>query len=545
MRPATRNAPSPPGGRGSRLAALSLLLACGGFGARADALDDAFAAWARPDGPGCAVGVARKGEATVFRAYGMADLERGARVTPDTVFEAGSVSKQFTAATVLMLIEEGKLGLSDDIRKHLPEMPDYGAPITIEHLLTHTSGLRDWSDLADFTGWPRYTRVYDNEDALAMMARQRALNHPPGAAYSYTNTGYNLLAIIVQRATGRTLAEVTHERLFQRLGMGHTGWRDDFRRLVPGRALGYLKDGDRFVLGMPFENAYGSGGLLTTVGDLLVWNAALAEGRLGPFVTDKLQEPAVVAGGRKVNYGRGLMLTTYRGQHEIFHNGGTAGYQAWTGRYPEQDLSIALLCNGRGVGPDTQAHKVAALYLTAVPAAAPASPASPALAEDLRAVPGVYLQQGAFSMLRVVADGDNLRLADGQVLPPSGPGRYRFNTSELVFRPDGTMERHMAGGDVRHFTREAPVATADLTGLAGRYTSDEAGGVFLLSARDGRLTMTPIDHPAGAIVLTPLVKDGFTAPGLLMRVARGRSGQVEGLRFQTARVWDLRLRRID
>ncbi len=202
-------------------------------------LDAVVAPLVKPDAPGCAVAAARKGERIATRGFGMADLEHGTAITPDSVFEAGSVSKQFTAAAILTLAEGGKLALTDDVRKYLPELPDYGTSITIDHLLSHTSGLRDWGAVAMLKGWERSTRAYTNDDALRIIARQKALNYKPGAEYSYTNSGYNLMAAIVGRVSGQSLAAFSKARLFAPLGMSHTSWRDDFRRVVKDHAIAY------------------------------------------------------------------------------------------------------------------------------------------------------------------------------------------------------------------------------------------------------------------------------------------------------------------
>ena len=187
--------------------------------------------------PGCAVGVSQRGQPAVERAYGMADLEHDVPNVPGTVFEAGSVSKQVTAGAVVLLALDGKLSLDDDVRRYLPELPDYGTPITIRHMLNHTSGLRDWGSMAALGGWPRGTRVYTNDLALDIARRQRTLNYAPGTYYSYTNSGYTLLAVVVGRVSGMSLAEFTRRRIFEPLGMTHTAWRDDFARVVKGRAV--------------------------------------------------------------------------------------------------------------------------------------------------------------------------------------------------------------------------------------------------------------------------------------------------------------------
>ena len=205
-------------------------------------VDKVFQKWSDTT-PGCAVGVAVGGKTVVAKAYGIADLEHDVRNTPDTIFEAGSVSKQFTAAAVLLLARDGKLALDDPVRKYIPELPDYGQPLTIRHMLTHTSGLRDWGSVAGIGGWPRTSRVYTHAHVLEIVSRQRALNFTPGERYSYSNTGYNLAAILVSRVSGMSFAEFTRQRIFEPAGMTKTSWRDDYGRIVKGRALSYAPDG--------------------------------------------------------------------------------------------------------------------------------------------------------------------------------------------------------------------------------------------------------------------------------------------------------------
>lgn len=221
-----------------------------------------------------------------WRAYGTADLEHAAPLDTATISEAGSVSKQFTAASIALLALDGKLSLDDDVHRYVPESPDSGARRTIRHLPNHTSGLRDWGSVSGIIGWPRETRVYTNDLALDIIRRQRALNSAPSAYYSYTNSGFSLLAIIVGRVSGMPLARFTRERRFVALGMTHTSWRDDFRRVVPHRAIAYSARPDAAGGGlsqeMPCEDTCGHGGLLTTPGDLLRWTANLATGGATP-----------------------------------------------------------------------------------------------------------------------------------------------------------------------------------------------------------------------------------------------------------------------
>jgi CubicO group peptidase (beta-lactamase class C family) len=308
-------------------------------------VDIIFQQWNKPDVPGCAVGVRLGSAAPSLRTYGSADLEHDVPIDPNTVFEAGSVSKQFTAALVLILIEQGKLALDDDVRKYIPELPDYGAPITVAQLLGHTSGLRDWEGIVEIAGWPRTTRVYTGKDALGTAVRQRSLNFQPGSAFSYTNTGYVLLANIVERVSGESLARFSSRHIFNPLGMTSTQWRDDFTRVVKRRAVAYNVDSSGYHQLMPLDDVVGPGGLLTTVGDLLKWNEALDAGALGRFVTTELQRASTLSDGRTIAYARGLYLGDHHGARKIWHAGETAGYEAFLARYPDARLSIAILCN--------------------------------------------------------------------------------------------------------------------------------------------------------------------------------------------------------
>lgn len=518
------------------------------------ALAAAFPAVAQPAGvdaifagysqatPGCALGVKPRDAAPVFGAYGSADLEHAVPITPDTVFEAGSVSKQFTAASILLLADEGKLALSDDIRKYLPQMPDYGRPITVDMLLSHTSGLRDWGEVMELAGWPRTSRVYTPVEVLQITARQKALNYAPGEAYSYTNTGYNLAAAIVQRVSGLTLADFTRQRIFQPLGMIHTAWRDDFRRVVPGRAVAYSATNGGFAQEMPFENTYGHGGLLTTVGDLLIWNDALSAGKLGPTLDGRMRRQAVLTGGRTIAYARGLVVQDVDGRAEVAHSGSTAGYRAWLARLPASGLSVALLCNRADANPVALGRRVVDAWLGTPPQPAPDSPP----ANDLSRLPGVYVDERAGGILRVQADGGALRLgAGGAVLRPVAAGRYRSGGADFTFTAAGA-ERRASDGETVNYRRVTTVTPtpAELAAIAGAYASDEAGATLLASVRDGRLAIAPADRPSAVEVAEPLDRDAFVIAGDLVHVVRDRRGRPKALRFTNGRVYALAFARV-
>src|SRR5574339_334449 len=225
----------------------------------------------KPHKPGAQLAIARNGSIIFSRAWGIADLEHNVPLTTESITEAGSVSKQFTSAAILLLEQQGKLSLDDDVRKYLPELPDYGYKITLRQMMQHKSGLKDWGAIVAMAGWPRSTKTYDNEDALYVISNQKTLNHKPGDEFLYSNSNYNLLAIIVQRVGGMSLADFTRKYIFEPAGMNHTQWRDNYKRVVPGRAIAYAKSGSNYLTNMPNEYVYGNGGLLTTAEDLLIW----------------------------------------------------------------------------------------------------------------------------------------------------------------------------------------------------------------------------------------------------------------------------------
>jgi CubicO group peptidase (beta-lactamase class C family) len=414
--------------------------------APAAAVDDVFSKWTSST-PGCAVGVAVGGRPVLLKAYGMADLERDVRNTPDTVFEAGSVSKQFTAMAVQLLANDGKLKLDDPVRKYIPELPDYGWPLTIRHMLSHTSGLRDWGSVESIAGWPRTTREYTHAHVLEIASRQKSLNFEPGTRWSYSNTGFNLAAVIVARVSGMSFAEFSKQRIFAPLGMAHTEWRDDHTRLVKGRAIAYSLDNGEYHIEMPFENVHGNGGLLTTVGDLLAWNENLVSPKVGnPKLIADMSTVGRFNDGKPLAYGLGFFVEEYRGVHNVYHSGSTAGYRAHLNRFPAAHTSVAVLCNGSNGDASRAANRVSDAYLgdrlrpatpppAATPAPAPMNP--PPSAAQLTTLAGSYWSEEAETMLIAAVDQGALvlkRRPDSVIkLTAIGPDKFRGSIGAVTF----------------------------------------------------------------------------------------------------------------
>ncbi len=509
------------------------------------AADRVFDVWNNTHGPGCAVGIARGGRTLLTRGYGMADLMGDRPITPATILESGSVAKQFTATAILLLMQDGKLALDDDARKYLPELPLYGRTITVRHLLTHTSGLREWSNLVDWQGWPRGTRMHEQDVVFDLITRQKALNYPVGDYYSYTNSGFLLLRTIVERVSGQSLSQFTAERIFKPLGMTHTQWRDDYTKLVPGLAQAYSRRADGWHLNMPFDNIIGAGGLLTTVGDWLIWNDALAKKALGAAVGDSITRQMTLTSGLQIQYALGMVVTRYRGLREISHSGSTAGYSTFLARYPDQDnLSIAVMCNAAGAGATGYTHALVDVLVPGLPGA----PAPNTVAVDAAAnarLRGIYRDTRTNTTMRLDTVRGQLQRVGGAVLRPLRDGSYQMGATRVRFtrssdgRPE-SMRQPTADGDTVVFAYVAesvwvPTA-AELASLAGRYRSDEIGATYTVAVANGKLTVSP---RVGAVdTLTPTYRDAFAAGGSSAWFTRDARGRVTAMHFGSARAWD-------
>lgn len=411
------------------------------------AVDEVFADVATAGSPGCALAVAREGKIVYEKGYGLANIEENVAITPHTVFDIGSTSKQFTAASILLLEKQGKLSVNDDIRKYVPEIPDYGHKITILHLLNHTSGLRDYLTLFELAG-VNTDSVTTDDDALAIVAHQKALNFAPGSDWLYSNTGFFLLSVIVKRVSGETLTQFAAENIFQPLEMKSTVYRDDHTLIVPNRALAYdRKEKDAgYAINVSYFEQTGDGAVHTTVEDLLKWDENFYTGRVGgKDLLAELQEPGKLNNGKTLDYAKGLFVGLYRGLRFVDHGGSWGGYRAQLLRFPEQHFSVACLCNVGNADPDRRAHRVADVYLAKVMKAAAPAPEQPEKSENKATVPltsekladfaGKFHSDELRATYLLAANGDKLELASIQ----SGDG-FLHATKHLALRPVGQDE---------------------------------------------------------------------------------------------------------
>ncbi len=508
--------------------------------------DRIFAAWNSTHTPGCAVGVARNGATIFAKGYGMADLETGTPITPLTILESGSVAKQFTATAVLLLAGEGKLRLDDDVRKYIPELPSYGRVITIRHLLSHTSGLREWSNLVADQGYPRGTRVTTQADLLAIIVRQKALNYPVGDFYSYTNSGFALLPTIVERVSGIPFARFSTERIFRPAGMTDTRWRDDYTALVPRRAQAYSRRADGWHLEMPFENVHGPGGLLTTVGDWLTWNNALNARAFGA-VSDSLLSRATLTSGRQIPYAMGMINGTYRGTPEWQHSGSTAGYSTFLARYPNAGLSIAVMCNAAGAPATAYVRQLADALIPDL-APLPTFDTVTVDASRLARYVGVYRDNRTHDISEMFVDRGQLRVRGGAPLRALRDGDFLMGAAsrlQFVTAADGTptgVRIFAPDGDTLSWTFESAgrwlASETQLQAYAGRWYQPEIDATWTATVQKGALVMEL--RPGTQFTLIPAYGDAFEAgPYGSIWFTRDKSGAVTAMHVGAGRVWEL------
>ncbi|HEX5887311.1 MAG TPA: serine hydrolase domain-containing protein [Pyrinomonadaceae bacterium] len=493
--------------------------------------------------PGCAAAVSLNGEVVFEKAFGLADLEHNVPNTTQTIFESGSVAKQFTAAAFVLLQQDGKLSIDDPVRKYIPELPDYGSPLTIRHLLNHTAGLRDWGTVLSLTGVGRGDRVISQDLALDVITHQRALDFTPGAEYSYSNSGYNLAAIIVERVSKQKFPAFVEERLFKPLGMKNSSWRDDYQRIVPGRAHAYSRPNNGpWRLNMPFMNVYGNGGMLTTVGDWMKWNAMLDSHSLGAPLVNALETQGVLNDGRKIAYALGLVIGKYKGLKDVSHGGATAGYQTFLVRYPDNKVSVGVMCNGTSPGSGEIAASITDEIFGPFPETARTE--TPKVAEDeLKKFVGVWRSEKTHFPARFVIENGVSRWS-GARLVPMGGGEFTAGENKLKFTLDKggkpvSAETVDSDGEVRRFIleKEWTPAPADLAAIQGDWFSEEAGATCTIAVEGDKVFMK--QRPARRLAMQPLYKDHFLVPGYVIWFTRDNNGKINGMHVGSSRMRDM------
>jgi CubicO group peptidase (beta-lactamase class C family) len=514
-------------------------------------VDKLFVAVDKSTSPGCSLAVIKDGQIVYKRGYGLADLDHDVPIRPDTSFHAASLSKQFTAFSILLLAQQGKLSLDDKVQKYISELREFEQPITIRHLLHHTSGLRDQWNLLIMSGWRLGEDVVRDDDILDLVSRMKGLNFPPGEQYTYSNTGYTLLAFIVKRVSGQSLREFSEANIFKPLGMTRTFFRDDHAVVSKNQAYGYNPGpGGSYKLSVPNYDTVGASSLLTTVEDLARWDQNFYDKRVGgEWVTEQMQIRGQLNDGQTIPYARGLAVGSYKGLRTVDHSGADAGYRSHLLRFPDQKFGVACLCNYGQVNPSVLAYQVADLYLAGqlTPTPERAMPAGIELTEDeLKGKVGAFWDGKSEELVRTAIGEGKLRLAGfgfNAVLTPVERDRFRAPERglEVVFDPSAqgmttgitvTMDSYRP----TKFAAMAPADTSHLDDYVGSYYSDEIDVVYRVSLRDRRLMITR--RKFNPIQLTAAFRDGFVSASVLgtVRFTRDAQNRVNGFRISAGRV---------
>lgn len=520
----------------------------------AESVDQIMATWIKPDSAGCSIGVMKDGKTVLERGYGMANLEHKIPNAANTAFYLGSTSKEFTALAVLMLVEQGKLKLDDPIRKYLPDLPAYMQPVTIRHLLEHTSGIRDYYALWTLSGPPEdaYLSV---EKVMEIVHRQKALNFTPGTEFLYSNTGYFLLSIILGPAAFSNLPELARNAIFEPLGMRDTFYYMNHFALLPRRATGYtLNEKGDVAINTATLDIAGDGGVFTTVSDTMKWLAFLDQPKGGlakPF--ERMRQKGKLASGGTVEYGMGLMLKRYRGLETYSHVGGLRGYRSEIFYMPAQRVGVVCYCNNSSiqVGPITR--MIAEVFMKDPPHIAVAEVS----AADLKKKMGMFRDRDSGDMLAIVTDGANLQVqyqGYQMMMVPEEPMRFRSVNSpldfELEFRSNGAQdepkfvriesESHKPSAYERMDPK--PVQLENPKQYEGEYFSAEANAKFKVQFWESQLSVEQNNQKIGNLSITG--KDRFSAGTMNFEFTRNTLNQVQGFRLNTGRVRGLTFDRV-
>jgi CubicO group peptidase (beta-lactamase class C family) len=521
---------------------------------------DAFLAqWDKNDMPGCAVGAVKDGKLVYKRAFGMANLDYDVPNTTSTLFNLASASKPFTAASIALLAQQGKLSRDDDIRKYVPEIPDYGETITIRHLLHHTSGIREYQALVFFGGQSPDNALNDKA-ILNMLARQKNISFKPGSKHQYSNSNYHLLGIIVVRVSGKSLRAFAEENIFKPLGMKNTLYFDNRQEIVKNRASGYIVGADKKIrVRASLFDLVGGGGVLTTVEDLYLWDRNFYEPKIGnKELIQLLTKPGILNNGEKIDYAFGLFLNEYRGLPVFKHSGNMSGYRAQTVTFPEQKFTAIALCNNSAIFPSVIVSKLADIYLEAQ--LKPEAPSEKKAAENLPqtvALPekealryaGVYASSESGAVFKLsLRDGKLIStglLKNEMAVLPVAENRFlmvadanKFELIPVINQSGAIAEMKLIrnGGKPDVFVPVKPPfdSPQQLSEYAGTYSSDELAADYKLTPEGSNLVLRIGENFEDR--LNAAYADYFTLGGGIINLVftRDEKGKITGFVFNSA-----------
>lgn len=507
-------------------------------------VDAIFSEYDKTNSPGFSLAILKDGQTIYKRAYGMSNMEYNLAISPSSIFHVASISKQFAAAAVVKLSLEGKLSLDDDIRKYIPEVPDFGHTITFNHLLHHTSGLRDQWSLQRLAGWRGGDLITEN-DVLEMLTRQKDLNFLPGEDYLYCNTGYTLLAVAVKNITGISLRAYADSVFFKPLGMSDTHFHSDHSEITPNRTSAYQKDENGiWKISIPVFDTYGATSLFTTVEDLAKWDESFYSKSIGGdnFV-NAMQKVGILNDNTLQTYASGLIVQTYKGYGTVEHGGADAGYRAYFLRFPDEHFTVLLLANLANIDIKSQAYKVADIFLKESSLSKPEMAVS-VESNVVEGWAGDYLSKDEARILKLEYRNGELRNGN-RVLKPSTNSSFTepLSFSTYTFSGDSLNSKlllNTKGSKNTYFekVKEKTLTAKELSEFEGEYFSPELDTKYQITANDSLLLVKIPRQDQEK--LSPFVKDMFTSDnGISIHYSRDKRDKISGFYLTAGRVLNL------
>lgn len=523
-------------------------------------VDELFTVWDNKETPGAAVAVVKNGAIVYKKGYGISNLEYDIQIVPSTIFHIASVSKQFTVFSILLLESEGKLTLDDDIRKYIPEVPDFGKTITLRHLASHTSGLRDQWNLLAMAGW-RLDDVITKEHVLKLISKQQALNFDPGEEYLYCNTGFTLLAEVVARVSGVSYATFTEERIFKPLNMINTLFYDDHEKIVKNRAYSYYSDSAGYKKSVLSYAIVGATSLFTTVEDLSLWALNFSSPKIGsPELFTEMNTPVVLNNGKTIGGALGQFVGKYKGLNEIQHGGADAGYRSYLTRFPDQNFSVVVFSNNASFESGTMAHEITDIYLKDLIKTKPKNDvAVPDTGKDkitidqktIRSYMGDYELQPGFIISITEDSGQLLAQATGQqkvTLIALSQTKFKIAgvEAQITFIPAENEKvesfKLEQRGQIMNALRIIAYdkTSVDLSKFTGRFYSEELSTEYEFVVEGNKLIARHNRH--SDIALDPIKKDMFSGSEWFfnrIEFIRDADDKISGCKVSSGRVRNL------
>lgn len=528
-------------------------------------IDSLFARWNSSSSPGCAIGVIRNDSVIYAKGYGMANIEYAIPNTPETIFHMASVSKQFTALSIILLARQGKLTLDDDIHKYLPWFPDLKAKITIRHLLNHTSGIRDQWQLLAISG-TRLDDVITQEHIVKVLSKQRALNFSPGEQYSYSNSGFTMLAEIVKAVSGQSLRKFADSAIFKPLGMNNTHFHDDYKEIVKGRSYSYNRiDSTHFANSILSYSNVGATSLFTNVNDMSKWMVNFYTYKVGDkSAIDSLTKNGKLNNATELPYANGIGVSTYKGWKMFGHDGGDAGYRTTISVFPDLKMGFILFGNVGDFNPGGKMIALANLFIK--DSTKKKSDIQPALADTNRAIVrdtarykkfmGDYVSDDGARFYFFIRDQKITWISSrgSQFLLIKGANDTFFvrtdSTVKFVFRSSGTssvVDEYWPGNHrlLEWYDNNASVPVQELKQYTGKYFSPELNCSYNMEAKNHQLILTSTKYPDAPLRVAG--RDRLFSPFWWLeycQIIRNEKNQILGFEVNSGRVMHLRFNKI-